>query len=297
MTHNYTIEKFDNINNHVFITTYENLEIDYIILQDFIVELFDILKVNIMLLVPFIVPILVGYIIGKIHLNITNRCDDFDIKFIDVNKQLSKYDSIINEIEKINYDINQQISDISNELESIKYHINIMNELLCSEINNNNIFKKNINEKISIINKQVKQLDNRIANIETKENYVLIGYRKSTDIPVFVSTEITKISSEEIKKYHLHETCIILPLLTSLPKLKEIYMTQLDGLWLSFEKIILKKPGTDKLMYAGFHMAPGHHIHPKDSPYRNNIPKIESFCNSIGVKLIFNNEPNNENIY
>jgi hypothetical protein len=290
MSYNYTFENFDNINNDVFIM--------HKTFEDFIIELIDIIKVNIILLAPIIMPLLLGYIIGKIHLNSIQRYEDLNKRIMVINNELSKYDNIIDEIDKMDYDINQQISDISNELQSIKSHINIMNELLCSEINNNNIFNKNIHEKIDLINKQLKELFNRVASIEIKENYVLIGYRKSTDIPVFVSTEITKISNEEIKKYHLQETCIILPLLTSLPKLKEIHMQQLEGLWLSFDKITLKKPGSDKLMYAGEYIPPGGHYRLlKDSIYKHNIPKIESFCNTIGVKLIFNIEQNNANIY
>jgi hypothetical protein len=290
MTHNYTFENFDNINSNIFISS--------LTLEDYIIELIDIIKVNIILLAPITIALLLGYIIGKIHLNSIQRYEDLNKRIMDVNNELSKYDNIIDEIDKMDNDINQQIIYIFNELQSIKSHINTMNELLCSEINNNNIFNKNIHEKIDLINKQLKELFNRVASIEIKENYVLIGYRKHTDIPVFVSTEITKISNEEIKKYHLQETCIILPLLASLPKLKEIHMPQLQGLWLSFDKIILKKPSTDTLMYAGEPLGPGsHYTHPKDSVYKHNIPKIESFCNTIGVKLIFNIEQNNANIY
>ena len=290
MSYNYTFENFDNINNDVFIM--------HKTFEDFIIELIDIIKVNIILLAPIIMPLLLGYIIGKIHLNSIQRYEDLNKRIMVINNELSKYDNIIDEIDKMDNDINQQITYIFNELQSIKSHINIMNELLCSEINNNNIFNKNIHEKIDLINKQLKELFNRVASIEIKENYVLIGYRKHTDIPVFVSTEITKISNEEIKKYHLQETCIILPLLTSLPKLKEIHMQQIEGLWLSFDKITLKKPGSDKLMYACDHIPPGSHYTPlKDSLYKHNIPKIESFCNTIGVKLILNIEQNNANIY
>jgi len=290
MSYNYTLIAIEN---------YEKFEFYFILLQEFVIELIDILKVNIMLLSPIVLPLLIGYIIGKIHYNKNTYYENMENKITEINNKLAKCDNLIsetfnNELDNIDFIINnnysklnQQIIGTYNELESIKSHINIMNELLCSEINNNNIFKKKINEKIDIIDKQLKQLDNRIVDIETKENYVLIGYRKSTDIPVFVSTEITKISNEEIKKYHLQETCIILPLLTSLPKLKEIHMQQLEGLWLSFDKITLKKPGSDKLMYAGMHIPPGsHYTLPKDSLYKHNIQKIESFCNSIDVKLI-----------
>jgi hypothetical protein len=209
------------------------------------------------------------------------------LKSLNFKKRIVKSDSfpyvekfIINN----NYSkLNQQILTINDKIESIQIHMSILNELVYSEINNNNISRTNAIEKMTNL---IAPLEKRIINIETKENYVLIGYRKSTDIPVFVSTEIIKLSNEEIKKYHLQETCIILPLLTALPKLKEINMTQLEGLWLSFEKIISKNPCTDKLMYAGIHMQLGSEIKPINSVFKHNIPKIESFCNSIGVKLI-----------
>lgn len=287
--------------------TYEKFEFYFILLQEFIIELIDILKVNIMLLSPFILPLLVGYIIGKIHYNRNQHYEDLNNKITEINDKLSKCDNLLsesfnNELDNIDFimnnnysKLNEQILIINDKIESIQIHMSILNELVYSEINNNNISRTNTIEKMTNL---ISPLEKRIIAIETKENYVLIGYRISTNIPVFVSTEITKLSNEEIQKYHLHETCIILPLLTSLPKLKEIHMRQLEGLWLSFEKIILKRPGADKLMYAGIHIPPGsNYTLPKDSLYKHNIPKIENFCNSIGVKLIFNSERNDEKIY
>ena len=285
--------------NYILTTneTYEKFEFYFLLLQEFVIELIDIVKVNIMLLSPFILPLLVGYIIGKIHYNRNQYYEDLNNKITEINDKLSKCDNLLsesfnNELDNIDFimnnnysKLNEQILIMNDKIESIQIHMSILNELVYSEINNNNISRTNTIEKMTNL---IAPLEKRIIAIETKENYVLIGYRINTNIPVFVSTEITKLSNEEIQKYHLHETCIILPLLTSLPKLKEIHMRQLEGLWLSFEKIILKKPGTDKLMYAGIHIPPGsNYTLPKDSLYKHNIPKIESFCNSIGVKLIF----------
>ena len=282
MTYNYTLISIEN---------YEKFEFYFILLQEFVIELIDILKVNIILLSPIVLPLLIGYIIGKIHYNKNTYYENMENKITEINDKLAKCDNLIsetfnNELDNIDFIINnnysklnQQIIGTYNELESIKSHINIMNELLCSEINNNNIFKKKINEKIDIIDKQLKQLDNRIVDIETKENYVLIGYKKkrddNRDIPVFISSQITKISYEEIQKYDLVDTCIILPLLKFLPNLKEIHMISLrcSSMWLSFEKLKNGQSSHEIIMYNG-------------SIDNKKIQKIESFCNSIGVKLI-----------
>lgn len=291
--------------NYILTTneTYDKFEFYFLLLQEFVIELIDILKVNIMLLSPFILPLLIGYIIGKIHYNRNTYYENMENKITEINDKLSKCDNLLsesfnNELDNIDFimnnnysKLNEKILIMNDKIESIQIHMSILNELVYSEINNNNISRTNTIEKMTNL---IAPLEKRIIAIETKENYVLIGYRKSTDIPVFVSTEITKLSNEEIKKYDLYGTCIILPLLTSLPKLKEINMTQLGGLWLSFEKIIVKKPGADKLMYEGVNVQPGCHFY---SLYKHNIPKIESFCNSIGVKLIFNSERNDEKIY
>jgi hypothetical protein len=284
MSYNYTFENFDNINNVVLVGS--------LLLQDFIIELIDIIKVNIILLAPFITPLLLGYIIGKIHFNSIQNHEDLNKKIMDINNELSKCNDLINEkfiteldnidfIMNNNYiKLNKQIIGTYNELEFIKSQINIKNELLCSEINNNNIyFKKKINEKIDIIDKQLKQLDNRIVDIETKEKYVLIGYKKkrddNRDIPVFISSQITKISYEEIQKYDLVDTCIILPLLKFLPNLKEIHMISLrcSSIWLSCEKLQNSKPCHEIIMYDG-------------SIDNKKIQKIEEFCNTIGVIVI-----------
>jgi len=286
MSYNYTLISVEN---------YEKFEFYFILLQEFVIELIDISKINIILLYPVVLPLLIGYIIGKIQYNRNTYYKNLENKITEINDKLAKCDNLLsetfnNELDNIDFIINnnysklnQQILTINDKIESIQIHMSILNELVYSEINNNNISRTNAIEKMTNL---IAPLEKRIINIETKENYVLIGYRKSTDIPVFVSTEIIKLSNEEIKKYHLQETCIILPLLTALPKLKEINMTQLEGLWLSFEKIISKKPCTDKLMYAGIHMQLGSEIKPINSVFKHNIPKIESFCNSIGVKLI-----------
>jgi hypothetical protein len=286
MSYNYTLISVEN---------YEKFEFYFILLQEFVIELIDISKINIILLYPVVLPLLIGYIIGKIQYNRNTYYKNLENKITEINDKLAKCDNLLsetfnNELDNIDFIINnnysklnQQILTINDKIESIQIHMSILNELVYSEINNNNISRTNAIEKMTNL---IAPLEKRIINIETKENYVLIGYRKSTDIPVFVSTEIIKLSNEEIKKYHLQETCIILPLLTALPKLKEINMTQLEGLWLSFEKIISKNPCTDKLMYAGIHMQLGSEIKPINSVFKHNIPKIESFCNSIGVKLI-----------
>ena len=183
MTHNYTlktIETYENINS-AFMSKTENYEIDSIIFQDFLFELIDIVKVNIILLAPFIMPLFIGYIIGKIQLNSNQHYEDLNNKIKDIDYKLSKCKDLINEnfikeLDNIDFIINNnyiklndQISDISYEIETMKVNINIMNELISSEINNNSIFKKHIREKITNMTVQVTQLDERISCMETKE--------------------------------------------------------------------------------------------------------------------------------
>uniref|UniRef100_A0A6C0DL46 Uncharacterized protein n=1 Tax=viral metagenome TaxID=1070528 RepID=A0A6C0DL46_9ZZZZ len=279
MSYNYTLIAIEN---------YEKFEFYFILLQEFVIELFDILKVNIILLSPFVLPLLIGYIIGKIHYNRNTYYENVENKITEINDKLAKCDNLIsetfnNELDNIDFIINnnyiklnQQILIINDKIESIQIHMSILNELVYSEINNNNISRTNAIEKMTNL---IAPLEKRIVDIETKENYVLIGYKKkhddNRDIPVFISSQITKISYEEIQKYDLLDTCIILPLLKFLPNLKEIHMISLrcSSIWLSFEKLKNRQSSHEILVYDG-------------SSHIKNIQKIENFCNSIGVKLI-----------
>lgn len=284
--------------NYILTTneTYEKFEFYFLLLQEFVIELIDIVKVNFMLLAPFILPLLVGYVFGKKDYNKDTFYENMENKITEINDKLSKCDNLLsesfnNELDNIDFimnnnysKLNKQILIMNDKIESIQIHMSILNELVYSEINNNNISRTNTIEKMTNL---IAPLEKRIIAIETKENYVLIGYRKkrddNRDIPVFVSTEITKISYEEIQKYDLSDTCIILPLLSSLPKLKEIHMIDLKNvqIWLSFEKLKNRQDVQSSTVYSCFN------DDTKTTLYKQNISKIESFCNSIGVKLIF----------
>ena len=60
MSYNYTLISVEN---------YEKFEFYFILLQEFVIELIDISKINIILLYPVVLPLLIGYIIGKIQYN------------------------------------------------------------------------------------------------------------------------------------------------------------------------------------------------------------------------------------
>jgi hypothetical protein len=148
MSSNYTFENFDNmIVNPSIISKYENYEIDSIIFWDFIIELIDILKVNIMLLAPFIVPLSIGYIIGKIYLDNNMYYENLENKIKDINRKIINCENLLFEskenyqldLDEIGFVIDNKHSTIRKELESMKVHIAILNELVYSELENSNI--------------------------------------------------------------------------------------------------------------------------------------------------------------
>lgn len=141
---------------------YENqdfeFEFEIILLRNFIieftVELIEILKVNIMLLAPFIIPLFIGYIIGKIYLDSNVYYENLEKKIIDINEKIincekllyeSKENNLL-ELDEIGFLIKNNYIKIDNkhvtitkELETMKVHIAILNELVYNELQNSNI--------------------------------------------------------------------------------------------------------------------------------------------------------------
>jgi hypothetical protein len=132
---------------------YENQDFEFesILLRDFIieftVELIEIIKVNIMLLAPFVIPLFIGYIIGKIYLHNNMYYENLETKIIDINQKIINCEKILYEskennhlyLDEIGFVIDNKYSTITKELESMKVHIAILNELVYSELQNSNI--------------------------------------------------------------------------------------------------------------------------------------------------------------
>ena len=132
---------------------YENQDFEFesILLRDFIieftVELIEIIKVNIMLLAPFVIPLFIGYIIGKIYLHNNMYYENLETKITEINQKLVNCEKLLYEskennnleIDEIGFVIDNKYSTITKELESMKVHIAILNELVYSELQNSNI--------------------------------------------------------------------------------------------------------------------------------------------------------------
>lgn len=123
-----------------------NNTLRYFIIE-FSVELIEIIKVNIMLLAPFMVPLFIGYIIGKIYLHNNMYYENLETKIIEINQKMINCEKILYESEENNHlylyeigiVIDNKYSTITKELESMKVHVAILNELVYSELQNSNI--------------------------------------------------------------------------------------------------------------------------------------------------------------
>ena len=123
-----------------------NNTLRYFIIE-FSVELIEIIKVNIMLLAPFIVPLFIGYIIGKIYLHNNMYYENLETKIIEINQKMINCEKILYEskennhlyLHEIGVVIDNKYSTITKELESMKVHVAILNELVYSELQNSNI--------------------------------------------------------------------------------------------------------------------------------------------------------------
>lgn len=123
-----------------------NNTLRYFIIE-FTVELIEIIKVNIMLLAPFIVPLFIGYIIGKIYLHNNMYYENLENKITEINQKMINCEKILYESEENNHlyldeigvVIDNKYSTITKELESMKVHVAILNELVYSELQNSNI--------------------------------------------------------------------------------------------------------------------------------------------------------------
>ena len=110
-------------------------------------ELIDILKFNIMLLAPFIVPLSIGYIIGKIYLDNNMYYENLENKIKYINRKIINCENLLFEskennqldLDEIGVVIDNKYTTIRKELESMKVHIAILNELVYSELQNSNI--------------------------------------------------------------------------------------------------------------------------------------------------------------
>ena len=123
-----------------------NNTLRYFIIE-FSVELIEIIKVNIMLLAPFMVPLFIGYIIGKIYLHNNMYYENLETKIIEINQKMINCEKILYEskennhlyLHEIGVVIDNKYSTITKELESMKVHVAILNELVYSELQNSNI--------------------------------------------------------------------------------------------------------------------------------------------------------------